>query len=317
MTFEEFYKEWTNDKSWIVAHTSGSTGDPKEIKLPKRLMLESALRTNSFFNIDTGSRLHSPLSADYIAGKMMLIRALAANAGFSYEEPSNDILHSASSDETIDLLAVVPSQLEGLCRNKNPLPMITHIIVGGSALDPRLAKETCARLAGTKIYETYGMTETASHIALRQLGKEWFHTLEGIEVKADDRECLVIHDGNREIITNDLCHINSASEFIITGRYDNVIITGGLKVNPEEVERLLRSRWKHDAFMLTSRPDPKWTSRLVLLYEQGKVNADAEDISTLLHDRLPAYKCPKEIIAVNNLPRTTTGKLKRTNFKLS
>lgn len=309
MTFQDFSAEWRSDKPYITAHTSGSTGTPKEIRLGKEFVRESAMRTNRFFGIDSSWRLHSPLAADYIAGKMMLVRALEAGAAFSWETPSNRPLSSIGPDETIDLLAVVPSQLQYLCDTTNRLPAIRHIIVGGSAVDEALELRVIERHPEWKVYATYGMTETASHIALRRFGEASFEPFGGISVNLDSRGCLVIASGNDSFRTNDIAEIDADGRFRIIGRADNVIITGGKKVHPEEIESALRSHFGTDAFLITSRPDPKWSQRIVLLTEVSPSLKPAIDEFFIA---IEPYLRPKEINFVESLERTASGKIKRT-----
>lgn len=308
MTFHDFKAEWLSAKHYITAYTSGSTGAPKEIHLNKDFVRASAERTNRYFGVDSSWRLHSPLAADYIAGKMMLIRTLLAGAKFSWEVPSNRPLTSLDAGKTIDLLAVVPSQLQYLCDTTSALPGIRHILVGGSAVDPTLESKVIEMHPEWKVYATYGMTETASHIALRPFGETAFESLSGINITLDCRGCLVISIGNDTFITNDLAEIGSDEKFRILGRADNVIITGGKKIHPEEIEMALRSHFGADAFMITSRPDQKWTQRVVLLTEASQSIKPDLDI---FFATMEPYIRPKEIIFVKSLERTASGKIKR------
>lgn len=311
MTFKDFLAEWQSDAPYITAHTSGSTGEPKEIRLDKRFVADSALRTNRFFGIDGTWRLHSPLSADYIAGKMMLVRALEAEAAFSWETPSNRPLAGMDPKQPIDLLAVVPSQLQYLCDTDRSLPVIRHIIAGGSAMAPELESRVMREHPEWHVYATYGMTETASHVAIRRFGESFFEALPDITVSLDGRSCLVIKIGSLTFTTNDIAEIAEDGKFRILGRADNVIITGGKKVQPEEIEEALRSRFGSDSFLITSRPDPKWTQRIVLLTEASpELKPAIEDFFTTFEPHLR----PKEINFVESLERTASGKIKRTKL---
>lgn len=309
MTFQDFLAEWRSDKPYITAHTSGSTGKPKEIHLDKDFVKASAARTNRFFGIDSSWRLHSPLAADYIAGKMMLVRSLLTGAKFSWELPSNRPLASMDTGTVIDLLAVVPSQLQYLCDTTSSTPKIHHIIVGGSAVDPTLESRVLEKHPEWKVYATYGMTETASHIALRRFGERAFEPFSGISIDLDGRGCLVITIGDDSFTTNDMAEIEANGKFRILGRADNVIITGGKKVHAEELEAALRSRFGADAFLITSRPDPKWTQRIVLLTEVSPTIKPALDD---FFASMEPYLRPKEINFVESLERTASGKIKRT-----
>lgn len=314
MTFEEFIEEWRSDNDHITAHTSGSTGNPKTITLDKEFVRRSALRTNSFFRITSASRLHSCVAPDFIGGKMMAVRALEAGCRLTWETPSNRPLADAGAAGRIDLLAVVPSQTLHILDNMEKLPEIRAMLVGGSAIDPSLRR----RIAGSGInaYESYGMTETASHIALRRIEAEegWFETLGGIMVATDTRGCLEIwFPSGERFVTNDLAATDGNSRFRICGRYDHIIITGGKKVNPFEVERKIAGMI--DApFVVTSEPDVKWGRRIVLRIERAAGSTPdelPELLSKGLREALLPWEMPKEIEIVNKLERTPNGKLKR------
>ncbi len=317
MTFEEFIREWRDATPYIMVQTSGSTGTPKQIKLDKEFVRASALRTNSFFHIDSHSRLHSCVAPDFIGGKMMAVRAEEARCRLTWETPSNRPLAGITPDERIDLLAVVPSQMLHILDNLAVMPHLENIIIGGSAIDFRLRDRIIA--SGLNAYETYGMTETASHIALRKIeeGCDWFVTLPGISVSADARGCLVITfaDGHR-VITNDIAVIDGEGGFRVTGRADHVIVTGGKKVNPLEVEQRI-AREIESPFRITSVPDEKWGRRVVLEIEgetgqEGEGEREDSDGKLLsrLRELLRSWEMPKEIRHVEALPRTPNGKIR-------
>lgn len=330
-----FAAEWLSDKDYITATTSGSTGAPKKIRLSKRLMRESARRTNDFFGITAESRLHSCVSCEYIAGKMMAVRSFEAQCILTAEIPSNQpLLNPLSGDmPPIDLLAVVPSQLKALAERKYlkskyitleggkrrqcpPLPEIRNIIVGGAPVSEYV--RMIAKQSGLNVYETYGMTETASHIALRKLtlkGTRPFVTMPDITVDTDGRGCLTIQiPGYEPIVTNDMARVTSPTTFHILGRIDNVIITGAKKVYPETIERKLNT-FLNDNFMITSRPDDKWGEAVVLLLERNKDMDDKSrmEMAACLNRaaRLRPEESIKELIIVDHFERTPNGKLKR------
>lgn len=313
ITFEEFLKEWRGDTPVITVRTSGSTGTPKTITLDKEFVRDSGRRTNSFFHINSGSRLHSCVGAQFIGGKMMAVRSELAGCRFTWETPSNTPLSGVMHDEVIDLLAVVPSQMLHILSHPEIMPTINAIIIGGSAIHPQLKERIIA--SGLNAYETYGMTETASHIALRKLAEdeELFKPLEGIKVSLDERGCLVIEfDSGERVVTNDLAKISEAGGFKIMGRYDNVIVTGGKKVNPEDVERRIAPMIAGD-FIITSRPDEKWGERIVLRIEGREVEEEkvSESLKKQLRTVLEPYEVPKEIEWIERLPRTANGKVRR------
>lgn len=321
MTIEEFIAEWESSSPFIEVHTSGSTGTPKTIRLSKSMVRESAARTISFFKITSDSNLHLPLSADYIAGKMMIVRALESGAKLTWEPPSNRILRSHSSP--ISLLAVVPSQLEDLIKRADTLPKIENIIVGGSPLNSRLVALTSEQKIASNIYETYGMTETASHIALRKIdgNREAFRALNGISIGLDDRGCLTVSLGNGTpvIITNDLAAINDDGSFTILGRIDNVIISGAKKIFPEEVEAFASPFFPNYQLAATSRPSEKWGEELILvLAVENNSPASMKRIKEYMEaaaNNSEPHMIPKSIITIHELPRNCNGKIDRKALK--
>ena len=303
--------EWHNDEDFIRAKTSGSTGIPKEIKLEKRFVRESAERTNNFFGIGEGSRFHSCVAADYIGGKMMAVRADISKSQFSCETPSNEPLKGLGKEERIDLLAVVASQMHFIVENKSHLGEIRNIIVGGSSIHPELRKKIAK--SGLNAFETYGMTETASHIALRKIEAEEkpFVLLPGISIEIDQEECLIVHfNSGTTVRTNDIVEIASEKEFFIKGRRDNVIISGGKKINPIELERRI-SKFISEEFFLKGEPDEKWGQKLVLLIEGERRKSEEKRLMVNLKGELEKWELPKEILYVNQLPRTGNGKIQR------
>lgn len=311
MDYKDFIDEWQSGDAHVEVATSGSTGTPKRILLDRSFMIESARRTNAFFGIDSDSHLHSCISPDFIGGKMMAVRALLAGCRLTWEIPSNRPLRGIGAASRISLLAVVPSQIVDILGRMEELPSIESVIIGGGAIDSRLRRRIVD--SGLNAFETYGMTETSSHIALRKVDgeTEWFATLPGITVDLDDRGCLTIRfDGGEVVVTNDLATLFDPTRFRIDGRADNVIVTGGRKVNPFEVERRI-SDLIGTAFIVTSLPDEKWGRRVVLKIERG---ADIPDVAWLRNELskiLAPWERPKEILVVGELERTPNGKLKR------
>lgn len=337
---DAFIEEWESDAPYIIAHTSGSTGKPKEIRLEKMIVEESARRTIEFFNLDRTSHLHLCLSPSYIAGKMMIVRALLSGARLTAEEPSNRPCVSLPKSDRISLLAVVPSQIDYLCEHTNELPRIDQMIVGGSPLT--LKQREKLAFSGIRSWETYGMTETASHIALSELKvhPEPFRTLPGISVGSDERGCLVIKGkGFGTIVTNDMTEILDHNNFRILGRVDDVIISGGLKIHPSEVEGMIepivRGFFGDVRFCVVGAPDEKWGSVPVLIIERGEELSEISESSELselseiseisesselvsgMRNRCGAVKAPRRIFSIKKMPLTDSGKIRRSSFAQS
>lgn len=308
MIYPEFIQEWENGREYITAMTSGSTGNPKMIRLGKEFVRQSALRTLDFFGLSEGSILYSCISPDFIGGKMMAVRAMVGGCNLEWETPSNKPFMNCQKNKKIDLAALVPSQMVHVVTHLERIPEIRIFLIGGSAIDKTLSEKI--NKAGLNAYESYGMTETASHIALRRVGEDWFEPLEGISVTVDKRGCLEIYLPKCDrIVTNDLAETDRNGKFRILGRIDDVIVTGGKKINPLEVERVL-GEFCHIPFMVTGLPDEKWGRRLVMVVE-GESRFSIEELKSKCSGELPAWQIPKEIIGVDKLPRTSSGKIIR------
>lgn len=318
---ESFLRQWESEEAHIVAHTSGSTGAPKEIRLPKSDILVSARATNRRFGINSGSRLLCPLSANYIAGKMMIARAIAADCEVAFCRPSNRFLQSPETTGYlaggVDLLPIVPSQCLSLLESLKSNPTaIRNVIIGGAALSHDAEEALlAARPPGTGIFATYGMTETCSHVALRGLGEEHFTAMPGVSFSLDNRECLRITAPEysfTELQTNDIARLVNDSEFIWRGRFDNVINSGGIKIFPEETERKLRGMLPC-RFYLKGVADPKWGEAVRLVIEDNPASpcVSDESIMEICRECLSPFELPKSIMRVETLPVTSTGKLRR------
>ncbi|MDE6380020.1 MAG: AMP-binding protein [Muribaculaceae bacterium] len=323
MTQQEFELIWRGAGDFVVCHTSGSTGEPKEIRLSKDFMRESARRTNRFFGIDGECRLHTCLDFKYIASMMMTVRADEAGCLLTSEEPSSRPLGGIGREERIDLLSVVPAQMKWILDASEKWTGIRNILVGGSAI-PSLMRRRIV-MSGYDVWETYGMTETASHIALRKVDDDDrpFHSLEGITVETGEDGCLVVimPDGQR-LLTTDLAEVYGPDEFRILGRADNTVISGGIKIRPEELERRLGPFIAYE-YCLSSVPDAKWGEKLVIVVESPSADIDRNLLRDAVAVRLRQYrkslelgvKSPKDVIVMPSLPRTPKGMIDRSRLK--
>lgn len=292
-----------------MAHTSGSTGKPKEIRLLKADMRASARATLAYFGLDSSSTLAFALSPDYIAGKMMIVRAEEAGARLLALPVSNTV----QLDEDVDLLAVVPSQLESLLARPECVGHIKNLLIGGAAPSP----QQCAQLTalGCKAFISYGMTETCSHVAIADAAdaERVSHAMPGITfgLTADGRLAINCPAFSfRYLETNDLVELLSPTSFRWRGRADGVINSGGLKLLPEELEALYAEVLPHETFYVTAEPDDKWGMAVVLVVQADA--AEAPMIAARLRERIADHRrLPKHVYAVASLPHTATGKLLR------
>ena len=312
MDYEAFLTEWRDDNPLLLVHTSGSTGAPKPLWVEKRRMEHSARATCRFLGLKAGDVALLCLPLDYIAGKMMVVRALTCGLRLIRVAPTSEPL--AACRAAIDFAAMVPMQVFNSMQVPDEcerLERIRHLIIGGGAIDTSLA----ARLKTFRnaVWSTYGMTETLSHIALRRLSgpdaTEWYTPLEGVTLSLNTEGCLVIDapalaDG--QLITNDIAELLDDGRFRILGRRDNTICTGGVKVQAEVVEDCLR-RHLNAPFCITKRADEKYGEVVVLLTEA----TDVATVATLCGRVLPKYWQPRHIFSVAHIPLTETGKTAR------
>lgn len=320
MDLEAFLAEWHNDSPTVLVHTSGSTGKPKPMLVEKRRMQASARITCRFLGLHEGDTALLCMPLDYIAGKMMVVRALTCGLQLVSVPPSSHPLatsHLSPFPSRLDFAAMVPLQVWNSLQvpeERHRLMHIRHLIIGGGAIDQALASQLAD--FPHQVWSTYGMTETLSHIALRRLNgpeaSDWYTPFDGVALSLTDEGCLVIsapavHEG--PLVTNDIAELSSPApadsprRFRILGRKDNVVCSGGIKIQIEEVERLLRPHL-HVPYMITKAPDEKLGEQVVLLTESKTVG----DVLALCRLHLPKYWVPRRILSVDRLPLTETGK---------
>ena len=310
-----FMNEWLNPDPYVNLKTSGSTGAPKTILIEKNKMLSSAARTAEYFDFKEGQKALLCLPINYIAGKMMVVRALFSGLDLICINPSQNPLEDLQNDIIIDFTAMIPLQLQQAI-NLPSLSQIKKILLGGGPVSPELEKQ--AEQINTQIFHGYGMTETLSHIAIRRVNgitaSESYKALNGIELGMDDRNCLTITApdfSDETLITNDLVSFTGVNEFIWKGRYDNVIISGGVKLIPEEIEGKLQSLISN-RFYLTGIKDEQWGEKLILIIEGVPFD---ESAIILLRSKMGAllnkYEVPKEIYFINNFIEASNAKINR------
>jgi O-succinylbenzoic acid--CoA ligase len=306
-------------KGEILQKSSGSTGDPKSFILSREAMAVSAERTLRFFDLRRGQRALLCLPAHYIAGKLMVVRALLGGLDLVLTEPSSRPLQGM--EEAVDFAAMVPLQIEESLNQADPLGMISKLIVGGGEVHPETMK-SLSRLSLPEVYETFGMTETYTHFALRRINgpspDTSFRVLEGVHVDLDPRACLLVEIPgitSAPLITNDLVEINSTGDaFSWLGRFDHLINSGGIKIIPELLEEQVKEILGLECLVL-SEPDRKLGNSLVLLLVHEGEEPPLETWQKLLRKSLSTYEFPRRIITVNTLPRNKSMKPDRTSAR--
>lgn len=341
MTLEDFLSEWNNDSDRVLVHTSGSTGKPKPMMVEKKRMLNSARITCDFLGLKPGDSALLCMSLDYIAGKMVVVRSIERHLHLISVSPSGHPLKNIDLKDVngeITFAAMVPMQVYNTLQvpeERERLTHIRHLIIGGGAIDASLEKELQALPGNIAIWSTYGMTETLSHIALRRINgaeaSEWYQPFDSVKISQTEEGCLVIDAPlvcAETLVTNDIVEIESyiynkveKLRFRIKGRKDNVICSGGIKIQIEEVEALLKPHLEKP-FMIAKKKDEKFGEIAVLLTEDEdlkKVEATirrllsgkSDDSNKSSESKSHKYWIPREFLHVDHLPLTETGKPKR------
>lgn len=312
MSLDEFLEEWNNPSPYVHVQTSGSTGAPKPMLVEKQRMLNSARITCDFLGLREGDTALLCMSLDYIAGKMMVVRSIERGLKLTTVAPSGHPLSTPHSP--LDFAAMVPMQVYNtlqVAEECERLMQIRHLIIGGGAIDDALA--AALRTFPNHVWSTYGMTETLSHIALRRLNgpeaSEWYTPFPSVKVSLNEDHCLVIDAPlvcATRLVTNDIAELSSGSvpsmKFRILGRKDNVICSGGIKIQIETLERQLRPHLQAP-FLITKRPDAKFGEVVVLLTE--RTVSEAKEVCLRI---LPKYHQPRVYLHVDQIPLTATGK---------
>lgn len=297
----EFILEWFNINSFITVTTSGTTGVPKKIQIEKQAMVFSSLATAEFFDLKHGNRVLNCLSSNYIAGKMMLIRSIVLGFDMDFVEPTSNPLKDNLN--IYDFVAMVPLQAEN---SLNKLINVRKLIIGGAKINEKLRSQLL--VLPTLVYETYGMTETITHVAVKKISENYFSVLPNVTISTDTRNCLVIdvpQISKSKIITNDVVKIIGNSQFELLGRFDNVINSAGVKLFPEQIETKLADKISTRYFVI-GIPDEKYGEQLALVIEGNSITIG----EGFFNDLLP-YEKPKAIYFVPKFLETESGKLKR------
>jgi o-succinylbenzoate---CoA ligase len=317
-----FIKEWLSGQETFQLMTSGSTGTPKTISLSRSQMITSAMRTAEKIKLEKGSRALVCLDPKYIGGKMMLVRCFALGLPIMAVDATANPLIKTPVDKCVQFTAFVPYQVQAILESKHPhlLNNLDKVLIGGAPLN-MASREQLDRFQ-CECYETYGMTETVSHIALRLANttskQQYFEVLPGIEVSQDSRGCLVITADYlmHPVITNDLVEMVAPRQFIWLGRWDNVINTGGVKVTPEKVEHSLeeifhKNNFSH-RFFIAALPDEELGNKVVLILEGVQISSEMLNLSlATLKSVLTPYEFPKEVYSIPEFVTTQTQKIDR------
>ena len=311
---KDFLINWFDDTDFIMAQTSGSTGTPKQILLTKENVRKSARMTCKYLRLQKNDTALLAMPVTYIAGKLMLVRAVEQGMILICHEPTSTINWSdfevkfGQNFKSINFVALTPMQVE------KSLDFVSHcdkLIIGGAPLSEKVKQELYPM--SNEIYETYAMTETITHIAFKQVSNQkfqnvnpYFEAFDEVKIKQDDRNCLVIETpyDNLVVVTNDIVELIDERNFNWIGRVDNVINSGGIKLFPEQIEGLIKPFIDSD-FFIASQPDELLGEKLILVIEGNERKID------LSKAFLTKYQIPKEILFIPEFQRTESGKIKR------
>ncbi len=309
---EATVKKWVNNSLSFTLYSSGSTGNPKEIKLDRSLLQWSAMGTKSALNLGDDISILCCLPIEKTGGFMQLIRALVWDCPIHFVKPTNDPSTHLNSSH-YSLTSLTPTQLENiLTQDFTPSSSIT-ILVGGAPISPGLEEKLST--TGLRFIETYGMTETASHIALREVGKDsLFKAQDGVVLSViEDCLSVSIPELGLNVLTHDIVEFTN-HRFKLLGRSDDVINSGGVKIHPVLIEPLiavsLASAGINRAFYLSKKPNTVFGEITVLVIE-GEAIQDSSYLLELLKRDIPAYMHPKELVFVDQIQFTETGKVIR------
>jgi O-succinylbenzoic acid--CoA ligase len=325
----DFMISWLHGRQEFILHTSGSTGTPKDILIKRSQLSNSALMTGAALDLRSGTRALVCLNIGYIAGIMMLVRGMELDWELSITEPaSNPLLDFKEPD--FDFVAMVPLQLSTCLsdeRTGNHIDKLGKILLGGAPVGIQLQKQI--DLLSIPVYQSYGMTETVSHVALRKLnGSEVendYKVLPGITFGLDERGCLFFSGAvtnGEKIQTNDLAEITSENTFIWLGRSDNVINSGGVKIILDKVDEVvaavLYDLGYENNFFSWFETDEKLGQKLILIIQKAGENIAVEMLLDEIRKRISTYETPKHVYFVEDFIKTPTDKIdkRRTALEL-
>ena len=307
-----FLKQWFDSADDIMIKTSGSTGNPQVIHLSKATMRVSAAMTCDFFGLQPGDRALLCLSSENVAGKMMLVRAIERGLHLIAVNPVGCPL--STINEKVKFAAMVPLQVQH-CLQENCLDKTEILLVGGVAVSDKMRAEL--QQHAVACFSSYGMTETMSHVALKKLNgpeaSEWYEGLADVSFSLDQRGCLQIEAkslGIDKLQTNDLCELDGIHRFRWLGRVDFVINSGGVKVIPEQLEKLL-SPFMDLPFFITGIPNEALGDQVVIFVEAPSIEQVPIDKILKILQEWPKYQRPKAVFYLPSFVYTASGKVNR------
>ena len=307
-----FLELWDTDSGMFTIMSSGTTGEVREMSFTKQALIASANITLTTFDLKAGDLVLQALPMSFVAGKMMLVRAIIGKLKIVIIKPSSKPLKELKGE--FKFAAFTPHQVQNiLSESPEKLNLFSIIIIGGSKVDRDLED----RLASydTRCYETFGMSETLTHVAIRQVNGEKrsqnFRVLRDFKWEITTKGCLQLsadHLNDSPIVTKDLIERIDEDHFLWLGREDNVINTGGIKVYPETIERKLSGSIKQP-FIVSKMKDDKLGEKVIIYFEERYKEYFESNPPEYLE--LSVFERPKEIKFIDRFPRNKNGKIIR------
>lgn len=320
-----FLQSWMNGDDTFLQFTSGSSGEPKPVQISRQQMLDSARLTIQHLHLNELEACLLAISAEYIGGKMLLVRALECDMNVHIAEPSSHVFSSLDKNHSYGLASVVPLQLQELLTDETAVQNVekfSHLLIGGAPVSGLLELKL-KQLKGVRLWHTYGMTETVSHVALRCINAEqssdYYTAFSGVELDLDSRGCLKIKaavTGNEWLQTNDVAVLQSANTFSIIGRLDEIINSGGIKIPTQLIEAkiatILIERGLTCRFFVGAIPDERLGQKVVLVMEVSSMSeAEGDEILQVLKHQLPRFWAPSNLFFMERFLLTGSGKLNK------
>ncbi len=315
-----FCAQWLHHRQQFYFKTSGSTGTPKEIIATRKQLKASAKATINHLHLTKAEHILVCLNTSFIAGAMMLVRGCLLDCTITVVEPSSETLKELPQNHSYTFCSFVPLQVKELLAEdvsaQKKLERFKHLLIGGASLSAVL--EDKLKKVRTDIYHTYGMTETMSHIAWRKIGTaDSFTPFPEIKIKTNANGCLAVKGevtGGEWVITNDWVEIREDGSFIVNGRYDEMIISGGLKFNPEQIEKIIREHraFKTLPFFIFAKADDTLGQKVVMITE-GRLltHTEQNSIKKTVSEKISPYAVPKEFLVSGKFLLTATGKINK------
>ena len=305
----QFLYDWFDEKDYIISKTSGSTGKPKELKLKKEYLRASARMTGDYFQFKETDNLLLSLQIFGIGGKMIIIRAIEFNCNLIVVSPQYNPLKDLKNRE-IKIISLVPYQVNKIIEeDKDAFSNVQNVLIGGAPVGIKLINKL--KFLNTAFFETFGMTETYSHIALKNLKENaYFQLLNNIIINTQN-DCLQInapHLGIQNLLTNDLINKIDESHFEWIGRKDFIINSGGVKLQPELIEKKLEEIITTSYFISKEKDDN--FGEIVVLIIEG-LTIEEQTIRKILLNKLLSYEMPKKIYFLKEFEYTNTHKINR------